>query len=162
MFNPDTAPYSKFFMPVMEAAATSLGVQLIATPVRAAADIEPALAGLARQPNGGLMLLGGSFERLHLKLIAELAGRYRLPSIGPQAGFAKDGGLMDYGPSFDLARHFRQAATYVDRILKGAKPGDLPVQAPDRYRFVINLKTAKALGLTVPLPLLGLADEVIE
>jgi hypothetical protein len=98
MFNPDTAPYSKFFMPAMEAAATSLGVQLIATPVRAAADIEPALTRFARQPNGGLTLLGDSFTRLHQTLIADLAGRYRLPSIAPSTDFAKDGGLMDYGP----------------------------------------------------------------
>ena len=98
MFNPDTAPYSKFFMPVMEAAATSLGVQLIATPVLAAADIEPALTRFARQPNGGLTLLGDRFTRLHQTLIADLAVRYRLPSIAPSTDFAKDGGLMDYGP----------------------------------------------------------------
>jgi putative tryptophan/tyrosine transport system substrate-binding protein len=103
-----------------------------------------------------------SFTRLHQKLIVDLAGRYRLPSIAPGPNFAKDGGLMDYGPNIDRVSQFRQAATYVDRILKGAKPGDLPVQAPTRYRLVLNLKTAKALGLTVPLPLLGLADEVIE
>ena len=84
-----------------------------------------------------------------------------MPSIAPN-GVAGAGGLMDYGPSFDLARHFAQAATYVDRILRGAKPGDLPVQAPTNYKLVINLKTAKALGLTVPLPLRGLAEEVIE
>jgi putative tryptophan/tyrosine transport system substrate-binding protein len=162
MFNPDVAPYAKFFMPVIEAAAPLLGVQVIAAPVRVTPDIEAALAGFARQPNGGLMLFGDSFQRLHQKLIADLAGRFRLPSIAPGNGFAKDGGLMDYGPAFDLARHFRQAATYVDRILKGSKPGDLPVQAPTNYKLVLNLKTAKALGLTVPLPLLGLADEVIE
>jgi len=90
-----------------------------------------------------------------------LAGRYRLPSIAP-VGIAAAGGLMDYGPNFDLARHFGQAATYVDRILKGAKPGDLPVQTPTNYKLVVNLKTAKALGLVVPLPLRGLADELIE
>jgi putative tryptophan/tyrosine transport system substrate-binding protein len=131
-------------------------VQAIAGPVRATADIEPALASFARQPNGGLMLLVGSFLRLHLKLIADLAGRYRLPSIGAgrveRAGFAKEGGLMDYGPSVDLVAQFRQAATYVDRILKGSKPGDLPVRAPERYGLVINLKTAKALGLTIRCP----------
>jgi ABC-type uncharacterized transport system substrate-binding protein len=107
------------------------------------------------------MLLGESFTRPHHKEIADLAVRYRLPSIAPN-DLANAGGLMDYGPSFDLARHYGQAATYVDRILKGTKPGDLPVQAPTNYKFVLNLKTAKALGLNVPLPLRGLADEVIE
>jgi putative ABC transport system substrate-binding protein len=106
------------------------------------------------------MLVGGSFTRLHYKEIADLATRYRLPSIGTD-GFPGNGGLMDYGPS-DLARHFGQAATYVDRIMRGAKPGDLPIQAPTKYNFILNLRTAKALGLNVALPLRGLADEVIE
>jgi putative ABC transport system substrate-binding protein len=162
MFNPETAPYIKFLMQVIESAAPLLGVQVTAAPIRASADIEPALAGFARQPNGGLILQGDSSARSHLKLIADLAGRYRLPSISNTADFAKEGGLMDYGPNIDRAGQYRQAATYVDRILKGAKAGDLPIQAPTNYRFVINLKTAKALGLTVPLPLLGLADQVIE
>jgi putative tryptophan/tyrosine transport system substrate-binding protein len=162
MFNPETAPYSRFFMPVIEAAAIILGVQVIAAPVRATPDIEAALVDFARQPNGGLMMLSDSFMRLHQKLIVDLAGRHRLPSIASGFDFAKDGGLMDYGPNADLARHFRQAATYVDRILKGAKPGDLPVQAPTSYRLVLNLKTAKALGLTVSPLLLTIADEVIE
>jgi putative ABC transport system substrate-binding protein len=162
MFNPDTAPYSKFFMPVMEAAATSLGTQLIAAPIRDAAEIEPALAHFARQPNGGLVTQGDSFTRLHQTLIADLAARLRLPSISGSTYFAKDGGLMDYGPYLGVDRQYRQAATYIDRILKGSKPADLPVQAPTNYRLVINLKTAKALGLTVPLALLTRADEVIE
>jgi ABC-type uncharacterized transport system substrate-binding protein len=108
------------------------------------------------------MLLGDSFTRLHQKLIADLAGRLGLPSIATGYDFAKDGGLMDYGSRIDLLGQYRQAATYVDLILKGSNPGDLPVQAPDRYRFIINLKTAKMLGLTIPRPLLGLADEVIQ
>jgi putative ABC transport system substrate-binding protein len=162
MFNPDTAPYFKFFMQVIEAAAPSFSVEVIAAPIRAGAEIEPALARFAHQPNGGLMLLGSSFTRLHLKPIADLAGRYSLPSIGTDPGFAKEGGLMDYNPSIDLVGQFRQAATYVDRILTGSKPGDLPIQAPDRYRLVINLKTAKALGLTIPETLLATADEVIQ
>jgi putative ABC transport system substrate-binding protein len=161
LFNPDTAPYFKFYLPVFDAAAGPLGVQVITLPVVTGSDIEPALTEFAREPNGGLMLVGESFTRLHHKEIADLAGRYRLPSIGPN-GFASVGGLMDYGPSFDLARHFAQAATYVDRILKGAKPGDLPVQAPTNYKLVLNLMIVKALGLTVPLPLRGLADDVIE
>src|SRR6516225_9977047 len=161
LFNPDTTPYFKFFLPVFDAAAGPLGVQVITLPVSTESDIEAALTEFAREPNGGLMLVGESFTRLHHKEIADLAGRYRLPSIAP-AGLAALGGLMDYGPAFDLARHYGQAATYVDRILKGAKPGDLPVQTPTRYKLVVNLKTAKALGLNVPLPLRGLADEVIE
>jgi putative ABC transport system substrate-binding protein len=162
MFDPETAPYWKFLMQAIEAAAPSLGVQAIAVPVRATADIEPMLATFARQPNGGLMLLAGTFARLHEKLIADLAGRYRLPSIGASASFAKEGGLMDYGPKVDLVAQFRQAATYVDRILKGSKPADLPVQAPTKYELIVNLKTAKALGLTIPETLLATADEVIQ
>jgi putative ABC transport system substrate-binding protein len=161
LFNQDTTPYFKFFLPIFDAAVGPLGVQVIPLPVLTESDIEPALTEFAREPNGGLMLLGDSFTRLHHKEIADLAGRYRLPSIAPN-GLASIGGLMDYGPTFDLARHFGQAATYVDRILKGTKPGDLPVQTPTNYKLVINLKTAKALGLNVPLPLRGLADEVIE
>jgi putative tryptophan/tyrosine transport system substrate-binding protein len=163
MFNPDTAPqYPKFFMPVIEVAAQSLRVQAIATPVRSTADIEPALTTFVRQPNGGLMLPGDSFTYVHQKLIANLAGRFRLPSVSGNADFAKDGGLMDYGPSIDLIGQFRQAASYVDRILNGSKSDGLPIQGPDKYRFVFNLSTAKALGLTIPPNLLALADQVIE
>jgi len=160
--NPDTAPYYKFFMSVIEAAAPPLGVQAFALQVRTAADIELALESFARQPNAGLMLLGDSFTRLHQKLIADLAGRLGLPSIATGNDFAKDGGLMDYGSRIDLLGQYQQAATYVNLILEGSNPGDLPVQAPDRYRFIINLKTAKMLGLTIPRPVLGLADEVIQ
>jgi putative ABC transport system substrate-binding protein len=95
-------------------------------------------------------------------MLAERASRYRLPSIAAAGGFARVGGLMDYGVTVSLPGQFREAATYVDRILKGAKAGDLPVQGADRYRFVINMRTAKAIGLNVPLPVLGNADEVIE
>ena len=108
------------------------------------------------------MLLGDSFTRLNQKLIADLASRYRLPSIAPGYDYAKDGGLMDYGLNIDVLGQYRQAATYIDRILKGTKPGDLPIQGADRYRLVINLKTAKALGLTIPETLLATADEVIQ
>jgi putative tryptophan/tyrosine transport system substrate-binding protein len=162
MYNPDTAPQSKLFLPVIDAAAPPLGVQVIAAPVLTTADIEPALASFAGAPNGGLILLGSSFMELHHTLIADPASRYRLPSIGSGPNFAKDGGLMDYGPNPDLVSQFRQAATYVDRILKGEKPSDLPIQAPVKYTFVINLKTAKALGLTIPETLLATADEVIQ
>jgi len=118
------------------------------------------LARFARQPGGGLILLGDSFTRLHQTLIADLASRYRLPSIAASTDFAKGGGLMDYGPYLGVADQYRQAATYIDRILKGVKPSDLPVQTPTKYRLVINVKTAKALGIAIPPSLL--ADEVIE
>jgi putative tryptophan/tyrosine transport system substrate-binding protein len=162
MFNPETSPQSKFFMRSVETAAPSLGVQAIAVPVRATADIEPALANFARQPNGGLILPTDTFIRLRQKLIADLAVRHRLPAIGTEGDFANDGGLMYYSVSNNLPDQMRQAAGYVDRILKGAKPGDLPIQRADKFKLIINLKTAKALGLTLPIDLLGLADEVIE
>jgi putative tryptophan/tyrosine transport system substrate-binding protein len=162
MSNPDTSPQSKFFMRSVEAAAPPHGVQTIATPVRTTTEIEAALQNFSREPNSGLILPTDTFTRLRSKLIAELAERYRLPSISAYDGFAKDGGLMGYGAVINLPDQFRQAASYVDRILKGEKPGDLPVQRAVKYTLVLNLKTAKALGLTVPLPLTGLADEVIE
>jgi len=162
MFNPDTSPQSKFFMQSIEAAAPSLGVQASVIPVRATADIEPAFEHLARAPNGGLILPTDSFTNLRIELIADLAARHRLPSISAYDRFPKVGGLMYYGASINTLDQFQQAASYVDRILKGTKPGDLPIQRADKYTLVINLKVAKALGLTVPLPLAGLADEVIE
>jgi putative ABC transport system substrate-binding protein len=161
MFNPDASPQSKFFMAAVEAAAPSLGVHAIAAPVLSNADIESAMANLASQPNGGLILPTSAFTAVRYPLIIDLATRYRLPTIG-HTGLAKGGGLMDYEANIDVVSQFRQAGTYVDRILKGANPGDLPVQAATHYRFILNLKTAKTLGLTVPLPLLGSADEVIE
>jgi putative tryptophan/tyrosine transport system substrate-binding protein len=162
LFNPDEAPQTKFFMQAIEATASSLGVQAIAMPVRDDADIEPALARFGGQPNGGLILPTGIFMQSHYLLIADMASRYRLPSIAAVSGFAKDGGLMEYGAQGDLVAQYRQEAYYVDRILKGAKPGDLPVQGRDKFRFAINLKTAKALGLTIPETLLATADEVIQ
>jgi putative ABC transport system substrate-binding protein len=162
MFNPETSPQSKFFMRAVEAAASSLGVKAVMTAVRTTADIEPAFESFAREPNGGLMLPTDSFTRLRLNLIIELANRHRLPAIATTPVFPEQGGLMYYGSNVNLPDQFRQAAGYVDRILKGAKAGDLPVQRADKYTLVINLKTAKALGLNIPLPLTGLADEVIE
>jgi putative ABC transport system substrate-binding protein len=162
MFNPDTSPQTRFFLPVIDAVAPSLGVQVISMPVRAIAEIEPALASFAGQPNSGVILLADVFLNMHDSLIADLAGRYRLPAIGTTGNFAKAGGLMAYGNMESVGNQYRQAATYVDRILKGSKPGDLPVQIADQYSFVVNLKTAKALGLTVPLALLVGANEVIE
>jgi putative ABC transport system substrate-binding protein len=162
MFNPDTSPQSKFFMRSIEAAAPSHGVQAIATPVRTTPEIEAALQNFSREPNGGLILPTDTFTRLRSKLIAELAERHRLPSISAYDGFTKDGGLIYYGAIINLPDQFRQAASYVDPILKGEKPGDLPIQRAVKYTLFLNLKTAKTLGLTVPLPLTGLADEVLE
>jgi putative ABC transport system substrate-binding protein len=163
MFNPETSAQTKFFMQAIEAAAQSLGAQVVSLPVHTMADIEPALQSFARQPNGGLILPTDAFLVLRRPMIADLAARMRLPTISSDEEFPKDGGLMFYGsPGSGLVAQYRQAATYVDRILKGAKPGDLPVQMRDKYSLIINLKTAKTLGLSFPLPLLGLADEVIE
>jgi len=144
----------------IEAAAPSRGLQPFALTVADTADIEPAFESFARVPNGGLILPTDVFTNLRQDLIVELATRHRLPSISAYDSFPRDGGLMSYGVSY--LDQFRRAATYVDRILKGEKPGDLPVQNPDKYSLIINLKTATALGLTVPLPLSGLADELIE
>jgi putative tryptophan/tyrosine transport system substrate-binding protein len=162
MFNSDTSPQSQFYLRAIEAAAPSVGVQAIAVPIRAPADIEADLASFARQPNGALILPPDTFTVLRYKLMADLAMRNRLPSIATNIEFAKGGGLMSYGTDINLIGQFRQAATYVDRILKGAKPGDLPVQLRDKYSLVINLKTAKTLGLTLPPGLLAIVDEVIE
>jgi putative ABC transport system substrate-binding protein len=162
MFNPDTSPQAEFYMRSIAAAAPLLSVQAMAIPVRVTNDIEPALESFGRQPNGGLMLPTDTFTRLRQKLIAELAERNRLPSISAGADFVKEGGLMYYGVTVNLVAQYRQAATYIDRILKGAKPGDLPVQQADKYTLAINLKTGRALGLTLPPALLAIADEVIE
>jgi putative ABC transport system substrate-binding protein len=160
MFNPQTSPQSKFFLESVEAAAPTFGVNVVATPVQSIADIEPAVENFSRQPNGGLIFLPDSFTTVHRKLILEVAARFRVPAIYALITFVRDGGLMQYGPEYD--DHFRQAASYVDRILKGAKAGELPVQAATKYTLGINLKAAKALGLSVPPSLLAIADEVIE
>ena len=164
MYNPETSPQSKFFTPAIETAARSLGVEATVAEVQKTGDIEPAIASLARQPNGGLILPTDTFVALRYPLIVELALRHRLPTIGAQsADFAIAGGLMYYGTATtSTPQQMRQAAGYVDRILRGAKPGDLPIQRADKYTLVINLKTAKALGLQVPLTLRATADEVIE
>ena len=162
MFNPDTSPQSKFFMRSAEAGGASLGVAVTAAPARATGDIEPAIENFARQGNGGLILPTDSFTRLRQSFIADVANRHRVPTISAAVDFAKGGGLMNYGVAVNIIEDFRHAAGYVDRILKGTKPTDLPVQGATKYELVINLKTAKALGLTISLPLLGLADEVIE
>jgi putative ABC transport system substrate-binding protein len=144
----------------IQSAAPSFGVELSALIVRDAGEIERAVIAFARRPNGGLIATASALATVHRQLIITLAARHRLPAIYPYRFFVTPGGLMSYGP--DLVDQYRQAAGYVDRILKGEKPADLPVQAPTKFELAINLKTAKALGLTVPPNLLATADEVIE
>src|SRR6266436_3114463 len=144
----------------VQTVAPSLGVELSPVDVRDAAEIERAITAFARSGNGGLIVTGSALATRHRNLIITLAARQKLPAIYSGRWFVTDGGLLSYGP--DYVAQFRQAAGYVDRILKGEKPADLPVQAPTKYHLVINLKTAKALGLEVPPTLLARADEVIE
>ena len=160
MFNPETAPASSSYLRSVEAVAPSFAIQLTAMPIRDEADMERVMASLAREPLGGLLVLPDIFTISHRKPTIALAARHRLPAIYSLAFFARDGGLVSYG--IDTINEYRRAALYVDRILKGAKPADLPVQAPTKFELVINLKTAKALGLTISPSLLARADEVIE
>jgi len=145
----------------IQTVAPSLGVELTPVGVRDAGEIERAIAAFARSSNGGLILVGPtSSVRRHFDLVVALAARHRLPAVYPNRLFVTGGGLISYAP--DSVDQYRRAAGYVDRILKGEKPGDLPVQAPTKYDLVINMTTARALGLTVPDTLLARADEVIE
>jgi len=145
---------------VIQSVAASFGVEPSPIDVRDVSEIEDAVAAFAQSANGGLIVAGDPSTQAHRDLIIALANRYKLPAIYPSRFFAKDGGLVSFGPNF--IDEFKSAASYVDRILKGEKPADLPVQAPTKYELVINLKTARALGLTVPQSLLARADEVIE
>jgi putative ABC transport system substrate-binding protein len=140
--------------------APSLGVVVSPVDLRDTGEIERAIAAFARSPNGGLILTGSAMGIVHRDLIVRLAARHRLPAVYPGRFHVTAGGLISYGP--DLIDQFRRAASYVDRILKGEKPSDLPVQAPTKYELVINLKTARALGLEAPPTLIARADEVIE
>ena len=145
---------------VIQAVAPSLGLEVTAINVRDRAEMERALAAFAGSPNGGLVVTAGPLATVHRDLIIALAAKHNLPAVYFERFFATAGGLVSYGPSFDEV--VRNAAGYVDRVLKGEKPGNLPVQAPTKYQLVINLKTAKALGMTVPRSVLERADEVIE
>ena len=160
LFNPATAPYAEYYLNPFKAAAQSFAVEAVAAPVRDTSELESAIAEQARLPNGSLIVMTDTFMALHRAEIISLAARYRLPAVYPFRFFAELGGLLSYGN--DLTDNFRRAASYADRILKGAKPSELPVQAPVKFELVINLKTAKALGLDVPLQLRQRADEVIE
>jgi putative tryptophan/tyrosine transport system substrate-binding protein len=145
---------------VIQAAAPSFGMEVTPINVRDARDIEDAVTAFARSPNGGLIVSGFALMVVHRDLIVGLAARHRLPAVYTARFFVTAGGLICYGP--DRVDQFRRAAGYVDRILKGEKPGDLPVQAPTKYELVVNLKVARALGLDVPATVLARADEVIE
>jgi putative ABC transport system substrate-binding protein len=160
IFNPDTAPFAPMFWQPVEDAAPSFDVEPIQMPVRDVSEIGHAIEVFVGDGNGGLMVLPDVSTTNHRDLIIALATQHRLPAVYPYRHFAASGGLMSYGS--DLADVYRRAASYVDRILKGAVPGDLPVQAPAKFELVINLKTANALGLAVPPLWLGRADEVIE
>jgi putative ABC transport system substrate-binding protein len=142
------------------AASRSLKVEPIVSPVHSDAEIETAIVAMGREPGGGLVVMPDAFTVAHRAPNISAAARNNVPAVHWPPDFAREGGLISYRP--DLVDNFRRAATYVDRILRGAKPGDLPVQFPTKFEMVVNLKTAKALGLTVPQSILLRADEVIE
>ncbi|MGB8185821.1 MAG: ABC transporter substrate-binding protein [Pseudolabrys sp.] len=160
MFNPTTAVPLKFYMPSVQAAASALGVEVNATPVHAKDEFEGVIAAQARDQGSGLIVMPDPFNAANREYITLLAARYRVPAMYYRREFAEAGGLVAYAN--DFAEQFPQAATYVDRILKGAKPEDLPVQAPTKFDLIINLKTAKSLGLDVPFGLQQRADALIE
>ena len=160
MFNPDTVPHYYVYLRSFEAEPRSIAVEVTAAPVRDTAEVEEAVAKLGRDPGGGLIVAGDPFTLVHYPLVIRLAQQHRVPAVYAWRTSVAQGALMSYGPDpYDL---FRRSASYVDRILKGTKPADLPVQQPTKFELAINLKTAKALGLQIPDRLLALADEVIE
>jgi putative tryptophan/tyrosine transport system substrate-binding protein len=159
LFNPDTGPVSAY-MPSLETAARLLKVVPITAPVHNDAEIETAIIALGREPKDGLVVIPGAFMQTHRALIILAAARNNVPAVYSRSLFARDGGLLSYGS--DPVDPFRGAATYVDRILRGAKPAELPIQLPTKFEMAVNLKTAGALGLTVPQSILLRADEVIE
>jgi putative tryptophan/tyrosine transport system substrate-binding protein len=160
LFNPTTSVPIKFYMASIQAAASSFAVHTSTAPVHAKDEIEGVIAALAGNPGAGLIVMPDVFTTTNRDLIIAVAARYRVPAIYVFRSFTESGGLISYGP--DFAPQYPQAAEYIDRILKGEKPGDLPIQMPIKVPLVINLKTANALGLNVPLGLLNAADEVIE
>jgi putative ABC transport system substrate-binding protein len=160
LFNPATAPPLKFYIPSIKATASSVAVEVSDAPVHAKEEIEGVIAAQARTPGGGLIVMPDIFTTINTELIIALAARYSVPTIFNDPLYAESGGLISYGT--DFAELFRQAAEYIDRVLKGTKPGELPIQKPTKYELEINLKTAKALGLTIPESVLSLADKVIE
>jgi putative ABC transport system substrate-binding protein len=160
LHNPTTISAYKTFLPEVQAAHRPGDPELIAMPVRGAGEMETAINVLAKRRGSGLVIGPDPFNQVHLKQIAQLTAESRLPAVSVYRPFVVEGGLMMYGP--DTADIFRRSAEYVDRVLKGANPADLPVQQPNKFEFIINLKTAKSFGLTVPPTLLATADDVIE
>jgi putative ABC transport system substrate-binding protein len=160
LFNPTTAEFAEYYLNPLKAASASFGVEVIAAPVHDTTELESVVARQAREPNGGLIVLPEAFLIVHRAEVTSLAARYSLPAVYPYRQFSEIGGLLSYG--IDRLDNWRGAASYVDRILKGEKPGDLPVQTPTKYELVINLKTAKSLGLTISREFQLRADEVIE
>ena len=160
LFNPATATFAEYWLGSFKAAAASFAVEAITAPIRDTSELEPIIAAQAREPNGGLIAMPDTFTIAHRAEVTSLATRYRLPAVYPFRVFAEVGGLLSYGN--DLVDQYRRAASYADRILKGEKPADLPVQAPTKFEMVINLKTAKALGITMPTSVVARANEVIE
>jgi putative tryptophan/tyrosine transport system substrate-binding protein len=152
--------FAKSFQHTLEAIAPTLAVKPVAAEVRSAADIERTIDAFAREPNGGLLVVPALTASLHRAVIFRMADRHRMPAVYPFRFYAVDGGLASYGP--DIIDQYRRVAGYVDRILRGAKPADLPVQAPTKFDLVVNLRTAKALGIEIPPIMLGRADELIE
>lgn len=159
VFNPDAIPAHEWLPPI-QARGRSLGVDVLTAPVRDAPALERAITDFGQEPGGGLLVMPEAFTALHRDKIIDLAARLRLPAVYPWDYFAKAGGLISYGSSFPEL--VRRAADYADRILKGTSPGDLPVQQPTRFETIVNLKTARALGLAIPAAVLAQADEVIE
>jgi putative ABC transport system substrate-binding protein len=160
MFFPATQPVYHQMVQSVEIASRSLASQVITTPMQGPDEIEPIIKSLTREPNTGAIVLPDISTTLHRSRLIEMAQKYRLPTVYPFGFFARDGGLISYG--FDITDQFLHAASYVDRILRGAKPGELPAQEPTKFELIINLKTANALGITIPPTLLARADEVIE
>src|SRR5262249_2185334 len=157
LFNPAVAPYAESYLNPFRAAASSFAVEGITAPVRDSPELESVVAVQARAPNGGLIVMPDTFTDVHRAEIISLAARFGLPTVYPRRTFAELGGLLSYG--IDQLDNYRRAASYADRILKGEKPSELPVQAPVKFELAINLKTAKALGLDVPLFLQQRADD---
>ena len=160
LFNPRTAPYARYYLDTFRSVASALAVEPIEAPVHSTEEVEAVMTKLGREAGSGLVVMSDISTVTYRETIVSLADRYRMPTIYPYRFFVTAGGLMSYG--IDGAAVLRSAATYVDRILRGAKPDKLPVQLPTKFELIVNLKTAKALGLTVPPTLLATADEVIE
>jgi putative tryptophan/tyrosine transport system substrate-binding protein len=160
MFNPTTAPYARYYVDTFRSAASALSVEPVEAIVHSTAEVEAVMTKLGRVPDSGLVVIPDTFTVINRETIISLAARYHMPTVYPFRLFVAGGGLISYG--IDLADLLRGAATYVDRILRGAKPNELPVQLPTKFELIVNLKTAKAFGIAFPQTVIARADEVIE